>query len=213
MKEQRTTLGNLERVSTIGCGGRYPNKCFGELMQRIPYEIKVPDPFVEKLPFKSPLNSLSQGFLLPHELFAAIWEWYPNTWNKYILPNKPKLQEFWNRNMDHPSMASHSVKDRENFSTLCVPFSLHGDDVPVTGVGKIWWSMMTTFSICSMVATGETRDMSFFIFSCFERLRVKDPDQSKDTLGVFFKVLTWSLHWLFRGLWPDRNWKGEKHLA
>jgi hypothetical protein len=110
-------------------------------------------------------------------------------------------------------MASHSVKDRENFSTLCVPFSLHGDDVPITGVGKVWCSMMTTFSMCSMVATGETRDMSFFIYGCFERLRVKDPDQNKDTLGVFFKLLTWSLHWLFRGLWPDRDWKGQKHLA
>lgn len=213
MKEQRTTLGHLERMSTIGCGGRYPNKCYGELMERLPYQIKVPLPFVEKLPFKSPLNSLSQAFLLPHELFASIWEWYPNTWNKYILPSKQKLQQFWDRNMEHPSMASHSVKDREGFSTRAIPFSLHGDDVPITGIGKCWCSMMTTFSICSMVALGETRDMSFFIYGSFERIRAKDPDQNKDTLAQFFRLLGWSLHWLFRGQWPDEDWKGQKHLA
>lgn len=213
MKELRTNLKDLERVATIGCTGVYPNKCFSELMSRIPFDVKLPLPFVEKIPFKKPLNLLPQAILLPHELFSSIWEWYPNTWKKHILPSTDRLREFWRTNQFHPSMASHSLKTRENFQSRAIPFSFHGDDVPITGVGKAWCALMTTFSMCSMVAKGETRDMQFMIYGVFERLRVKDPDPSKDTLGVFFSILSWSLRWLYLGQWPDRDWKGVKPLA
>ena len=101
----------------------------------------------------------------------------------------------------------------KNFQEWAVPISLHGDDVPVTGVGKAWVSQMTTFSLCSMINKGETKDMSFFIYGCFERLRVVDEDQSKDTLGCFFKLLVWSLEWLYKGQWPDRDHNGKLSLG
>ena len=213
LKENRSSLGELERISTIGYSGLYPNKCYSELMQRIPYAIKIPKPFTLSLPFKKPYKQLDQGFLLPHELFASIFEWYPKTWTKSVVPSQASLRNFWKTNINHPTMRTHDLKDRENFQEWAVPISLHGDDVPITGVGKAWVSQMTTFSICSMVARGETKDVSFFVYGCFERLRVVDPDQSKDTLGCFFKLLVWSFHWLYRGCWPDRDCFGKVQLG
>lgn len=213
MKASRTNLNDLERISTIGCSGMYPNKCYGELISRIPFKIKVPFPLVEKIPFKKPLNLLSQAILLPHELFAAIWEWYPNTWGKHILPAGERLRAFWRSKKNHPSMASHDLRFREDYERKAIPISFHGDDVPITGIGKSWCAMMTTFSWCSMVCQGETRDMQFMIYGVFERLRIKDPDPNKDTLSVFFQILSWSFHWLYLGQWPDRDYRGRKHLV
>ena len=213
MAEKETDLQDLERVSTIGSSGLYPNKCYGELMQRIPYEIKVPKPLSAPLPFKRPLNELQQAFLLPHELFASIWEWYPKTWAKAIVSSKSSLREFWATNRHHPAMESHDLKDKPNYCEWAIPVSLHGDDVPITGVGKAWVSQMTTFSLCSLMGSGETKDIMFFVYGCFEKLRVVDEDQAKDTLGCFFKLLTWSLEWLYRGQWPDRDHLGKVQLG
>ena len=213
LKENVTTLYHLERMSTIGCSGLYPNKCYSELMNRIPYQIHVPKPLSVKIPFKKPLNKLDQAILLPHELFASIWEWYPETWSKAVLPSKPALRDFWKSNETHPIMESHDLKTRENYSDWAIPLSLHGDDVPITGVGKAWVSAMTTFSMCSLVAKGETKDIMFFIYGCFEKLRAVELDQSKDTLGCFFSILVWSLEWLYRGQWPDVDWTGKMSLG
>ena len=95
-----------------------------------------------------------------------------------------------------------------------MPIGLHGDDVPITGVGKAWAQLMTVFSWSSLIATGETRDRQYFIYGCWEKLRSVDSNnQEHDTLGCFFKILVWSLKWLRLGLWPDSDWNNKKLLS
>lgn len=213
MKEGRTNLAHLERMSAIGSSGRYPNKCYGDLMARIPFKVKIPVSMSASLPFKMPLRWLRQSFLLPHELFAAIWNFYPHTWAKYIKPSAERVAQFWDANFGHPAMQTHSVRLRPDLREKAVPISFHGDDVPITGVGKSWCNQMTTFSWTSLVGAGETRDSMFFIYGCFERIREVNVDQTKDTLGRFFKILVWSLHWLYLGQWPDRDFEGKMCLV
>ena len=51
-----------------------------------------------------------------------------------------------------------------------------------------------------------------FIYGVFEKLRAINPDQTLDTNGCFFKLLVWSLQWLYRGHWPDRDWNSKAQL-
>ena len=213
MQEGSSTLQDLYNLSSIGSFGRYANKCYSEMMKRLPTQIKLPEVFEEFIPFKKPLNKLHQAFLLPHELFAAIWQFYQATWHKFVAPSADRMRDFWNAQAEHPAMGGHPIQERADRFSRAVPISIHGDDVPITGVGKAWAALMTTFSWTSMLSTGETRDCQYYIYGCFERLRHSDPDQGKDTLGCFFKILVWSLHWLYKGVWPDVNWRGKKHLG
>ena len=212
LQEDSSTLQDLQNLASIGSYGRYSNKCYSDMMRKLPTQIKVPEVFEDKLPFKNPLGWLHQAFLLPHELFAAIWANYPSTWQKFIVPSSERLRDFWVANESHPAMSGHDLHDRADRFEKAVPISIHGDDVPITGVGKAWCALMTTFSWTSMISTGETRDCQYYIYGCFERVRQTDVDQSNETLGCFFRIsiLVWSLRWLYRGQWPDRNWKGQK---
>ena len=38
-----------------------------------------------------------------------------------------------------------------NFKNLAIPISMHGDEVPVVGVGKIWARNALSFSWCSLI--------------------------------------------------------------
>ena len=212
-KEDTSSLMDLEKISNIGCSGTYANKCYGDLLKVIPYNIHVPRPMFTRLPFKSPLDSLTQGMLWPHELFAVIYEHYKATWSQCILPSTERLNLFWETNKNHPAMAGSKVQTIENYESWVVPLCLHGDDVPITGVGKSWCQQMTVFSWSSLIGLGSTKDMQYFIYGCFEKLRATSEDQSKDTLGIFFKQMVWSLKWLQLGQWPDRDWTGKKCLV
>ncbi len=210
--EGKSSLEDLEKISTIGCSGVYKNKCYGDLMACIPFKVNIATPAWCKLPFKSPHNMLTQQVLLPHELFANIYRWYPATWKKCIMPGQDRLAEFWRVNSMHPCMKDSPLKSRDQYQRFCIPISIHGDDVPITGVGKAWAQQMTIFSWCSMIGYGSVKDLSYFIFGCFDKLRAVCEDQTKDTLGVFFKILVWSLKWLYLGQWPDRDWNNKKYL-
>lgn len=212
MKNGETNLNDLKRIGEIGCSGTYSNKCYGDIMKCIPYKIQIPEVTGCSIPFKAGLNSLWQSFLLPHQLFAAIYEHYPGAWSKSIMPSAARLRQFWSTNISHPTMTGNPLADRADLRDRIIPISFHGDDVPITGVGKSWCSQMTVFSWSSQIGFGTTRNSQFFVWGVFDKLRNINPDQSLDTLGRFFKVLAWSLHWLSLGQWPDRDWNGKLYL-
>jgi hypothetical protein len=37
-------------------------------------------------------------------------------------------------------------------------------------------------------------------------------DESGDTMDEVFRVLVWSLYWLYQGVYPDRNHDGIKYV-
>lgn len=213
MQAGETDLKNLKKIGAIGCKGAYPNKCYGDIMKCIPYNIGIPQGITCSLPFKTGLNNLWQTFLLPHTMFAALWSQYQCIWSSSILPCAARLRDFWKINRSHPAMSGNPLAARADLETRVIPISFHGDDVPITGVGKSWCSQMTVFSWSSMVGSGTTRTSQFFIYGVFDKLRRIDPDQNNDTLGRFFRILTWSLTWLARGQWPDRHWDGTLYLG
>ena len=211
-KGEEAHLDDLLCVAKIGSFGRYANKCYADLMSTLPRRVKVPEPFVPKLP--TTFGFLNQAMLLPHELFSCLYNEYQSIWKQFVCPSVEKVEEFWKTNVYHPAMsAAASFTTRPGWPGKFVPLSFHGDDVPVVGVGKVWSQAMTTFSWCSLVGIGDTKDCQYFIYGMFERLRVKNhANVEEDTLWSFFRVLTWSFRALAHGAWPKADHTGRKQL-
>jgi hypothetical protein len=206
-------VGNLKQMAKIGAAGHHQNKCYVDLMRHSEGTAKLPNPFICKLPFREPVHEALQSMLLPHELFAAIYHNYPRAWQQSLVPSEARLMAFWEAQKDHPQFLGHPVRKRANYQSRCVPISLHGDDVPVTGVGKTWTGKITQWCWASMIGRGPTTAMLFWIFALFERLRVRAADGTETTLHAFFKVLRWSFGILFHGVWPDRDHHGRMTLC
>lgn len=162
----------VESVASIGLRGKYSNKCFADLMEKLEPNMSLPKPFRVRMQFKPPLNWQPQEMLLPHELFAELFR-HPRTWDKVVLPNKDLCLKFWKiqRDSNHPQWTGHPLAEMsdEQLSEM-IPLSLHGDEVPVTGIGKQWNRKMVNWSWHSLVSgLSSVKDSQFFVWSLFDK--------------------------------------------
>ena len=82
---------------------------------------------------------------------------------------------------------------------------IHGDGVPVTGVGKSWGKSCNIYNWGSMLAAGKTVEIVFWIYSCFDVL------YATGTSTRIFKILQWSFTALFNGVHPHSDWRGTRY--
>lgn len=135
-----TVIPDLSVLAGLGTDGLYPNHMNSELIQKL----TAPglQPFNVAIPLKDKTGNgwsfYNQSLLLPHETFAAYFHVYPEAWRRHICPSTAKITEFWQEMEENPQFLGHPVRDRETFRTKAIPIGLHGDGVPVTGVGKAW---------------------------------------------------------------------------
>ena len=195
-------------LAGVGSSGAYPNKCYGDIMRRCIPDIKLPEPFLFKLPYKQPVGEVLQSMMLPHELFSAIFTHYPATWTKSMHPSHEACEHFWTSMEGHPAVTD-GLKNRRNFKTHCVPLALHGDGVPLTAIGKGWQQTVTNFSFFSLLGRGNTPDLLFYIFAFFDKLRVLGNDYNA-TAHRFFLILKWSFTCMWNGKWPSHDFLGRK---
>ena len=78
---------------------------------------------------------------------------------KYIVPDIATLSMFWAAMQHHPQLAGHPLLQRDEYEKLAAPLGIHGDGVPVIGIGKGWTRMMTMFSWSSLLAKGPTKEI------------------------------------------------------
>ena len=204
---------DLESVATIGVSGQYSNKCYSDLMKKVEPNISLPQPHQVQLRFANPLGERIQEILLPREMLAAIYE-HKATWDKVILPDEGLPLKFWRaqENGKHPQWSGHPLEhfaDRELGKVI--PLSLHGDEVPVTGIGKQWSRKMVNFSWHSLLSTtASVRDSQFFIWALFDKAGItEEGDTGYRTLDKFFDLLAWSFGFMFKGIHPTCNAQGE----
>ena len=181
----------------------------------------VPHPLRAAMPYIDGVHETL--VLLPHELFAYFWD-HQDIWKTKILGDPSALPKFWDGLKNHPVMTGHPVSRRQGFQEWCLPISIHGDEVPCYGIGKIWSRSVLSFSWCSMIQSalgGSTAQVMLYIWGCFEKFNVKSTDSTNGTLDTFFRILHWSLECLYTGKWPARDWRGnlyppgspERHLV
>ena len=100
-------------------------------------------------------------------------------------------------------MKDHPVLYRKDWKRRAIPLVLHGDGVPLTGIGKSWSKLVDVFSVSSLLGRGSTRMRMFLIFSFFTSLSATaDGITSSDRL---FQRLVWSLFWAWRGKHPTHD--------
>ena len=94
-----------------------------------------------------------QAIVLPHRQFANLYHKHPDRWKELICPSQEVLKDFWQAMEHHPLMRSTPLKTKEGgYMSNCIPIRIHGDDVPIVGVGKCWQKMSSVFSWRSLVS-------------------------------------------------------------
>ena len=148
--------------------------------------------------------------LLPHELFSVIYHSYKAVWSKTVAPSVDTVKKFWHAVRLHPQMQDHPMKAKPSWNERTVPIAVHGDGVPIVGVGKAWSRMMTHYSWYSLIGQGKTSSMLMWIWAFYDRLKVGDVTHG--TLHEFYKILHWSFLCLAEGKWPSHDPYGKAQL-
>ena len=86
-----------------------------------------------------------------------------------------------------------------------------GTPFPSQELRKSEEKRMDVHSWCSMLGRGATNQFNFFVWSIYTVL--KSERFSANTAYNFWCIYTWSLYWLDRGLWPDRDWLGNLYTT
>ena len=183
----------------------------------------IHQPYSIEMVFSEPLGKQMQEMLLPHQLFADIYHRHKRTWAMTIRGPEGQLLEFWDAQKKyHPLFqdGQHPLKSLD--CSRCIPLCLHGDEVPISGLGKSWVKKMVNFSWSSLLRSGTTKDSSYWVWGMLEKIGVtsEGPEAAhvhrsckNKTLNEFFRILRWSFYWLWMGIWPQSDVDGKKYLG
>eukprot|EP00969_Alexandrium_andersonii_P320635 14167050-Alexandrium_andersonii.AAC.1 len=99
---------------------------------------------------------------------------HPKVFRERFLGGQPeKIKGFWKAMRNHPAFQQHPMQSRPDYSTRCVPLGIHGDGVPVSGIGRKWSKSCLALSWQSMLATGSTLEFNMLITVLYKLLCVK----------------------------------------
>ena len=202
----------LKMLQGLGSEGRHSNNMNAELRTKLAKDHHFKNCILDvKLPLSKPGCSATtfegQVIILPHAWFSAVFHSYKSAWKEHILPDVAKLNQFWDDMSGNPQMVGHNVRSVPNFRSRAIPISLHGDGVPVTGVGKAWSHSANMYSWCSLLGAGSTMLFNFYIYHIWAKCISKA--ETMESLRRFWMILTWSLKWLYLGLWPNTDWNDK----
>lgn len=198
----------LQNIAKLGNYGKLPNNVHRDFMTVASKGTEMGNATRVKMPFALGLGEVDQDIMLPHVLFASIYEKFKDSWKKVIVPSDEDLEAFWDAQEDHPNLEDHPLLEREGYKSRCVPIGMHGDEVPVTGKGKVWQGKIMTFEWVSLVGHGTTTEAVLWIWGVFLKAMLQGAG---GTLERFMKILKWSFYWLWLGKWPTHDYEGKKY--
>ena len=203
----------LLKLGGLGSSGRLPQHCQSDLLRILP-QTRVNEALsqvgvcVAKPP--SGFAQVQHEMLLPHELFSMMYTHHRGAFVQRLLGgSEARVGEFWAAMADHPAYRAHPVARRPDHIEKAIPIAVHGDGVPVAGIGKSWSKSMDTYSWCSLLCTGPTSAFLFVIYAMYTKLAVNLPN--RNFVEQFFNLLRWSLYWLYLGVWPLRDVRGQPY--
>ena len=200
-------LPDLDQLAGLKLSKSLLRSVYGNLKK----SSNLPAPFPAEIPYK---DATKPGYiLLPHEYFAAMYE-NDSHWKTSVLGDSRKLEQFWTAFDKHPVMIDSPLKDIPEYTKTLIPLSLHGDEVPVFGVGKIWARSVLSFSWTSILANAlgaRAEDCTIYIWGVFEKFVAPDEGSILGTMSTFFSILRWSFQTLLDGVWPTHDWRGIKY--
>ena len=93
--------------------------------------------------------------LLPHKLWATLFETSPAMFKKFCSIDSDQIQAFWNGMVGTPLHRQATALDRD--VSKVVPLKLFGDGVATTGIGKAWGKSADTFLLANVLSGGSSR--------------------------------------------------------
>lgn len=192
-------------IAKIGSFGAHPQNCHRDLQSFLPKKSLLPQPLQVSLKMKA--GMLLQSIMLPHLVFNAMYNKFPNYFKTFFVPGgEDRLCKFWEGMQTHPCMANGVLQSKPSYPKRMIPLSLHGDGVPTVGIGKVWAKLSLCFSWSSLLKDGGCKATSLLIWTCFEALMA-----GKETLDDFFQILTWSFNCMAEGKFPNKDWSGRDY--
>ena len=187
MQPFECNLPDLQFLAGLGTAGRFPNNMHRDVMKYInsPLPKLFPAPKLQlwagiwkwlpnnvatnpteaSVPFKGDIEK-TIALLLPHELFATLYEKYHSKFLELMVPDGPEaLKTFWSRMKFHPGFQSHPLLDIPSFEERAIPVNLHGDCVPITGIGKVWAKNLLALHWSSALCKGNSKDICLLTFT------------------------------------------------
>jgi hypothetical protein len=204
---------DVQSLATMGASGAVPGNCHRDMLRRLSRPPLADALYSVQLFYRAPPAGTvfqEQSMLFPHELFACMYTHHREAFVERLCGSTAgKVEAFWRAMETHPNMPTHPLRLRENYLTRCIPLSLHGDGVPVAGIGKSWSKSVECYSWSSLLYYGRTLDSNFLMFFLYKQLCVTDG--AVTTIDQVWTALSWSLHALFTGLWPSHDWQGRAY--
>jgi hypothetical protein len=92
-----------------------------------------------------------------------------------------------------------------------IPIAIHGDAVPVFGVGRPTTKSLDCFSWQSLLAFGHTMSIKMWMCGIFDHNKSKGADNTSRTMDDIWMIICWSLAALFAGRHPSHDWRGNAY--
>ena len=138
---------------------------------------------------------------LPHIFFSCLYNFYPSVWKARVLPSQSALEKYWST-MQHTSAMKFFRKNMtSNWASFTIPLALHGDAVPVVGVGKNWQKSKLYWSWQSLVGSGTVMQTMFYICGIWKHVLAEA--EGNDTRDQCYKISAWSFRWLAKTVHSD----------
>ena len=208
------TSRDIQDLAKIGSNGRHPGKAHSQLVARlrppsICSSISRISAFIRIPPAR--MVKVDQSIILPHEMFSTLYNAEGDIFTTRVLGGSAdNVSRFWRDMALHPAFERHPLRMRADGLTRCVPISIHGDGVTISGIGKSWGKNVDVYSFTSCLSFGTTVDTNFLIFFLYPKLVIEAPGLNLFT--ALSKKLAWSLYWLFVGTWPLRDEDGDEFV-
>lgn len=211
---------SLKSLASLGDWGKYSGNVAAELKRWLG-EPSMPKPMTFSIPMlvKKPRSGLpiyqrqDLPIMLPHVTFAHIYTNHTNQFNFKFLGTPPienKLHDFWSVVVARrdPRIVRHPMCAKPNWTHRAIPIAIHGDAVPVYGVGRPTTKSLDCFSWQSLLAFGQTMVVKMLMVAVFDQNKSKSEDGSLQTMDSVWSILCWSLAALFEGRYPSCDWNG-----
>ena len=202
----------IENLAKIGSRGKYPGNMqrdmalitgdFAKALQgcstRIPIRLK-------KLG-KNVTEEVPIDFLLPHKLFAAMYQEFPTAFEASLCGGQSgNIAKFWDQMRHHPFVLARPELQARPDLHKTIPLALHGDGVSYMQSGRAGGKSLEVLSWSSLLTQGPTKVTNFLMFALVKNV-VKNYGFLNLTWPKVWRILCWSLQTLASGLWPNKDW-------
>jgi hypothetical protein len=200
---------SLAKLAALGRNGQYSGNIQRDLIRWLG-ETNIPSPLSVNIEAKiikpkagqPAIAPVPMMFMLPHVMFHHLFVHHKAHFNELFLGQvaggASRVLEFWQgvAQRRDPRVQNHPMMTRPGWHNLAIPISLHGDAVPCLRTGRAGSKSLDAYSWQGLLGTGPTLFVKHYIFGVFT------TSVTENTMGDAWRVISWSLWWLFQGMWP-----------